>query len=792
MKKLFKWQKILLIAIAVIAVIRMGYIFNENKTSNYVASKHIDVLTASAVPCENVSQTFRMDGRPLYAIEFILNGIAEDKTGKINLMIHSENELVYQTDLSLQNIQNLEVKRVYINFVTREEREYRITLNAKECTQIPDILVVSDENASPEIINSYADGKEIDGQFAIGYGYLEKTTAKETYKDVVIWSIVFLTLAAVVCAFFKIKKIVEYAWKSLPDWKYHFLLMAPIELLCGVVIINKSGMHFQWVIQRLFLFLSVVSAWNMKGRTEFLTTLLDQWWKKLGLCLLYLYSAFGLVGQRIFIYPLNAPVAKKGILLFVITVIWFVPVVNSLIYAFLKLSKRIGKEEQKRLKTPVIAMVCIIFLLLPAVLHLYANNPGITSQDTYDSMLVNAHNLQGMVNWHPAFYCMILKLILNVWDSTYAVILVQYLFWSYVLLEGLLYLRKKGMSDGTILLVAFLLGISVGNVTHINTIWKDIPYTISVLWVVILLAKLTFDFEEYKGKWYLYGEFILALLGTYFYRKNGMVTFAIVAVTAFIVLYKNKKIWGTLLITVVLILFIQGPVYSYFEVEDTGRRGMYIGLGQDILGVYYARGDVSEDTMKMITVMTDYNNAEYGYIPTWSYQSYDLDVSPVAFVMNYLDTFIRNPVTMIRAVVAREDAMWNIFQGEDATVRCVNYTDTMDGEGEWNLYYPKRIKNVLYTPMAKMSQYTVEMQWLSIWEWRVGIFTLLGIIAVWTLITKKGFCKNLIITAPILGHILGLLLSTGWSDYRYFWPLKLMNIFVISLILVTLKEENEG
>ena len=85
----------------------------------------------------------------------------------------------------------------------------------------------------------------------------------------------------------------------------------------------------------------------------------------------------------------------------------------------------------------------MLILLVPAAYNLFANNPGISSPDTLNSMITNAKNLYGMYDWHPAFYCMVLRGIQKVWDSTYAVILVQYFFYAYVVTELLLYLRKK-------------------------------------------------------------------------------------------------------------------------------------------------------------------------------------------------------------------------------------------------------------------------------------------------------------------------------------------------------------
>lgn len=66
---------------------------------------------------------------------------------------------------------------------------------------------------------------------------------------------------------------------------------------------------------------------------------------------------------------------------------------------------------------------------------------------------------------------------------------------------------------------------------------------------------------------------------------------------------------------------------------------------------------------------------------------------------------------------------------------------------------------------------------------------LLALISLLTLVIKKGIGDYLLIFAPVIGHIMSLLLTTGWSDFRYFWPLNLMNMCVILFAVVLLHEK---
>lgn len=109
----------------------------------------------------------------------------------------------------------------------------------------------------------------------------------------------------------------------------------------------------------------------------------------------------------------------------------------------------------------------------------------------------------------------------------------------------------------------------------------------------------------------------------------------------------------------------------------------------------------------------------------------------------------------------------------------------MDGRENWNDYYPERVHNSLYEIVATVTDYTANTQWISSIEWRSGLLTLLGFSAFVFAFLSYNFKKYVLILSPIIGQSLSLLLSTGWSDFRYFWPLNLMN-FVCILLIATI------
>lgn len=777
-----KKRKAALICLTILILIRILYICVGGEVDrNHYKSSVIDLTDCRIYPCVHLTETFISQTDRLYGINLILTGIADDSVGNIVIQISSENNVVYQTNIALSSIENGEWKYVYINAGLEDGKEYVLHLTfSDDCVQIPNVVAVPKEKAASEVLEFCSEDQQIEDQLAVEYEYLQQPTIAERLIISSVWVLILLIVYTVFYYFDRISELFHQLVRFLCMQICADVLLVLMELSGCMIILNCSGMGFENPTKILFYIISLCAAIKMKEKRAYVCKMADTPSKCLLLNLLYIYAGFALVGQRILIYPLTLKIQAAGMFVFAVAVLWFVPVIQTLLCMTDWFSTAVFSPQKALNQGRFIGLVlCLLFV--PAIYHLYACNPGISSPDTEYCMITQAHNLHGMSDWHPAFYGIILSIILRVWDSTYAVIIVQYFFWGYVFVELFLYLRKKGMKDSVLFLAALFMGINAGNFVHLNTIWKDIPYAVSLLWTLVLLAKLSFDFEEYQQKWYIYLELIIALTGIFFYRKNGIVPFVLIAAAMIVVLRKNIKIWFTLLITTALICTVKGPVYNYFEVQDIGKYGMYIGLGQDILGVYYAGGEISDETLSMISVMTSYNTSEYHYTPTWSRQSYELNVEPKEFIVSYINTFIKNPILMIRAVIAREDAIWNLYAGADTILGCVNYNGTMDGSN-WNDYYPRRDYNGLYSTMTAMTGYTTT-QWIAAIEWRCGIFTLLGMTAFLYAYMRFDIKKYILIAAPVIGQIVGLMLSTGWSDFRYFWPLNLMNFAGILLIL---------
>lgn len=786
-----KWQRVVLTIVAIIIAVRIGYIFfGDEVDKEYVTSFSYDLTNAEMIPCNHISQSFIATESRLNSMEFFFHLDEQQEASVLLMKICLGSELIYQTKITVQQEDVDSWKKVFVNAQLRPGEEYTVSLEVEDvdARSLPEVPMVKSE-AAPEVSVPYQYNNAIDGNYAFQYGYLGEPNILDKLTISSLWLILFVVTVLLLRQYSTIHSGVLRVLHGIEIQTGKFICICGIELLAAWIMIECSGIDLQGFTKIILTLISILAALDYEKKKKYIEKLLDQTWKKSLFVLLCLYAAFALVGQRLFIYPLDRKITAGGLAVFICAVIWFVPVMKS---AFYRLNVWSVKwfDRSNSIRQWQFIVACIILLLLPAAYNLIANNPGISDVDTYEAFEKNAQNLYGMYNWHPAFYSIVLHKMQRIWNSTYMVILVQYCFWAYVQIELLLHLRKKGMADGVLLTFAFLSGMNAANLLFLNTIWKDVPYAYSVMWLFVIIAKLCGDSDYYRKRWFIYLELFIALIFIGLLRKNGIVPFIISMVSLIAVFRKNIKLIATYLAAILFMLYMTGPVYSHYQVIEPGRRGIYIGLGQDVLGAYYGGGEVSEDTLKMITVMTHHNNAEFDYNPTWAHQEYDLGVEPLYFVRAYIDTFLKNPILTSRTVVDRLDCIWDVFRGEDAIVQNTNFTDTEDGDRRWNEFYNERVFRSIYPGMSAATQRTVDLQWMDTVIWRCGLLTLAGMISLVWLVICRGRTRYILLYMPMIAQIMSLLLSTGWTDYRYFWPNNLLNFAVLPLVLLAVHKES--
>lgn len=750
------------------------YIYSESKVNN-----------AQFIPCNNISQTFQSKESKLYELAFFFKDVPRDD-GKLHIEIFKEDKSIYVAQIQYNELKERDWTSVYTNIPLQGNQQYKIVISHDDVKEVPQIGIVSKEDAAIELVEVANTGKCL----AIRCGYYEHRTVKDkievAFKLIVVYCL--LTLFPIFWEY--IGRPVCRLFEESICWLYKQPCAIVLEIICHFTLFEVwctfSGNKIDFPIKACALVISIISMKDFQEKVAY-------WLKKkkqpIFVCMfvsVVLYSAFTVMGSQGIIYPLNSGVTLGRIFVFGVAFIWFLPVIVT----FLSWYEGFGRDKARRgncaQENKFLLGSCILILAILPVVALIAFNPGIVSEDTVNCLAIYAHNIVGMPDWHPPFYILCLKLIISIWDSTYAVVLVQILFWLFVMFQMLAFLRRQGIADKVLLIVTCIIGTSIPNAMYLCSIWKDIPYGISLLWLSLIIARIVIGDSD---KLAIYIELIISLVFVCLFRQNGIVPYIVSIVSLGIILRNSRKVLVSLTLSICMILLIRGPLYSALEISkpEDQSGGKYIGLSQEIMGVYYSEGDISENTLSMINVLSDYNVNKNSFNPYWANSSYKLEVSVTEFMDNYLNTLIRNPIMVIREIFCRNDCIWHVFPAKDALVNLVNYQGEEWGD-QWQRYYPNRINNRLTGLLGGDAQFSADSQLYNIVFWRSGLHVL---IIMWCVLSLIGYGKRKewLIFIPLIGQIISLLLSTGWSDFRYYWPINIMAVFLF-VAVSAMKIEN--
>jgi hypothetical protein len=150
--------------------------------------------------------------------------------------------------------------------------------------------------------------------------------------------------------------------------------------------------------------------------------------------------------------------------------------------------------------------------------------------------------------------------------------------------------------------------------------------------------------------------------------------------------------------------------------------------------------------------------------------------------ISVIDTFLKNPLVIIRDRMDCSDLIWDVTQSGNAyNSRC------MVGIFE-NTIGLKSKQNILTKPVGNALELTSRIKIIDMFVWRVGIYNILLL-----LIAYFWWCKrksiNLVILIPIVGNTISLILAMGAQDYRYVYYTFVLFWFILFFTLTSIQKD---
>lgn len=552
--------------------------------------------------------------------------------------------------------------------------------------------------------------------------------------------------------------------------KISHILMAAIIVVVWYYFFNKAINKFKYTkIQLIFLII-------------------------INLCISFFVS-----GKVLFLTDSIISISISGIFYYLLTNIFMFPFVCSLLHLFdnVNIVDKKSKTDSKKFALKVFIISFVIMFI--ACLAFY---PGNFTSDTVDQIAQATGEYQ-INNSHPALNTIIIKILMSIWNNPFVIVIGYALFLSFVLTHIYKFLYEQKVNEKFLYISLLVFLLSVNNLTMVTMAWKDIPFTIALLWLTFESYKIVkFKDDYFKKNWNII-LFVIPMTLSYFLRYNGMFPFIILILYLLFLIIKSKvrlRIITTIILCFASVWVVKGPVYDFFDVEKsdglTGGAASFAAKGLGAL-IYYD-GNLSEEDLETISKLADLDDLRefyYAYnLDTYSFQdikfSEGIDRLGVAKIYEmYIKQFFKNPDIIIRDRLDGSNLLWSYETPSDG----FNYKyDSGIAYPEWvkdikgfernngNSYSPD--SNIIKTGIETYQKRVNEVILLDSFFWRGGIILSILLVLLYFVFIRK--IHILPAMYPTLISVLFWFALMNHQSFRYVWFLYVNTFFLIIFALL--------
>lgn len=449
-------------------------------------------------------------------------------------------------------------------------------------------------------------------------------------------------------------------------------------------------------------------------------------------------------------------------------------------------------------------ILCAIMIFIFMVWQ-RAYNPISFSPDSWrylDGWLNNSYN-----SLRSPVYTFLINIVCNFAPTKPEVAWIAYtqiFVFSSLLTTILMYLHKRWIRFKYIIPIAVILPLIPSFALHTIVIWADLACGIAMLWFTYVLVRILDEMIIYKTatnkqQYSFFVQLAISMVLIYFIRSNSFLVYLVMVpvLIIFFAIKKQLKLLMTVISSIIIVLLVRYPGYAVLDVQPGAiEHARYFAGIHDVQSVYYNDGKLSEQTqhtLRKYLPELDEQDARDMFQPDWvrlGRYGYDYEVMAIKFnefASMYIDALIHNPFKIAKSVLFRVRPYWVIDPKEE--IHLVNFRDLYGYERfSIELNFTFRNRNILTDTMDRYL-YIMAMTIPSTFVWRFGVWMALLIISTMALLLYRRYII-LLAYLPVFIYFATLLLSCGWTDYRYGLPIFFIALF-LPFVSVMLQSENK-
>lgn len=416
-----------------------------------------------------------------------------------------------------------------------------------------------------------------------------------------------------------------------------------------------------------------------------------------------------------------------------------------------------------------IALVWCIYLL--------AFYPGMMSAD---SMVQWEQVLSGQYNdHHPVFHTLLIWLVTRIYLSPVSVAVAQIVAMSLVAGAWLGFFEQLKIRSWLIWLTAIVFAAIPVNGTMVNTLWKDIPYGISVMGLTLLLARMVYSYGEWLVGWGARLILGATLAVVSLLRHDGII---LGVGTIFVVLLcfpRRWKFWLTsCVVFAILYLGVRGPIYSWVGVQrSTELADSSLSLYD--MAAYSMPGSEADRLFTSMQIFPPNWSCRIwtNLSPDWQATSIDTSQTYIQIAMNL---FQHLPKVLTYDYRCERSMEWIIWD-PDGEVRNASHTQILVDPNPYGIQAASKIpamRDWIANWVGKTSQDT-DINWFI---WRPAFFLYLAAFIAAVVILRNRDVRFGLLVVPLLLQAVTFTLIIALPNFRYHYATYLVALISFPLL----------
>lgn len=443
-----------------------------------------------------------------------------------------------------------------------------------------------------------------------------------------------------------------------------------------------------------------------------------------------------------------------------------------------------------------------LFFSLPMILvwsvYLLTFYPGIITPDGINQWgQIQTGRLDDAL---PVGHTLLLILITGVCNSPAAVIISQIIFLSLTTAWGLGILMDQGLPKWAGWLLAVIFAVSPVNARMVITLWKDIPYSVCLLLLSLMVLKIFFtkgDWLRSKSTWLWIG---LVSLGISSFRLNGLPV-PVVTLVILAAIYKKwwKPLIGTLVSFLAVFTIIQGPVFDQLKVDRNEGFKQLLFI-HHIAAHVVEGGPLTEGESAMASKIFPLDEWAYDCctnLRVWRTPSFSeprFAEESETILELFLQLAIKEPIVEARHFVCVSSLIWELPS------RCkLNVEPLPSGEIHWITRNSLGLREESLIPSLvqpfTLIDWRISQTPLDLFFYTPALFLYLAVYCTSLFALRRKDWKGLLFITPALVQSSVMIVVNVSRDFRYQYGVFLIGLFSLGLLILglsTSKQEAPG